>query len=48
MKYGYCWLCELTKKVKRVNVDGKMRWLCKKCEIINSEINLVCNLAIKE
>ena len=38
MKYGCCWLCELTKKVKRVNVDGKMRWLCKKCEIINQEI----------
>lgn len=38
MKKGYCWLCGLTKKVKRVTVDDKLRWLCKKCEIINSEI----------
>lgn len=38
MKQGYCWLCGEQKKVRQTQVDGHHRWLCKKCELINKEL----------
>lgn len=43
MKQGICWLCGQHKKVMQTTVDGHRRWLCKKCENINKETQVVNN-----